>query len=148
SGDASGAPSGTPPGTLPGAASRARRRPLGMLLMALAVLTVGVNLRPGATSVGPVMEDVAGAFGQGAVASGLLTALPPLIFGVLGLLAVPLSRRMGLTGAIVASFVVVALGLLLRPSVGTFSLFVALSVLGLLGPALGNVLVPAWIKLH
>lgn len=119
-----------------------------MLLAVLAVLTVGVNLRPGATSVGPVMEDVVGAYGQGAVASGLLTALPPLAFGALGLLAVPLSRRLGLTGAIVSSFVVVAVGLLLRPSAESFVLFVVLSVLGLLGPALGNVLVPAWIKQH
>src|SRR5699024_4154906 len=57
-------------------------------------------------------------------------------------------RRMGLTGTIDASFVAVALGLLLHPSAGTFAVFVLLSVLGLVGPALGNVLVPAWIKLH
>ena len=130
------------------AASPRRPRPLGTLLVVLAVLTVAVNLRPGATSIGPLMEDIVSAYGQGAFASGLLTALPPLIFGALGLLAVPLSRRLGLTGTMVVSFVVVALGLLLRPSAGTFAVFVLLSVLGLLGPALGNVLVPAWIKLH
>lgn len=125
-----------------------RPRALGTLLVVLAVLTVAVNLRPGATSIGPLMEDIVSAYGQGAFASGLLTALPPLIFGALGLLAVPLSRRLGLTGTMVVSFVVVALGLLLRPGAGTFAVFVLLSVLGLLGPALGNVLVPAWIKLH
>ena len=128
--------------------SRPSRRPLGLLLAALAVLVVGVNLRPGATSVGPLMSEVVDAYGQGPFASGLLTALPPLIFGVLGLLAVPVSRRLGMTGTVVASFVVVALGLLLRPSTEVFALFVGLSVLGLLGPALGNVLVPAWIKMH
>ncbi|MGP9538204.1 MFS transporter [Brachybacterium sp. AOP43-C2-M15] len=126
----------------------ARRRPVGAVLAVLAVAVLAVNLRPGATSLGPLMEQVVGAYGQGAVASGLLTALPPLAFGALGLLAVPISRRLGLTGTIVASFVLVAIGLLLRPGVGGFGLFVALSVLGLLGPALGNVLVPAWIKLH
>lgn len=112
------------------------------------MVVIALNLRPGATSVGPLMENVVGAYGQGAFASGLLTALPPLAFGAMGLLAVPISRRLGLTGAIVASYVVVALGLLLRPSAGAFTLFVVLSVLGLLGPALGNVLVPAWIKQH
>ena len=130
------------------AAPPRRPRALGTLLVVLAVLTVAVNLRPGATSIGPLMEDIVSAYGQGAFASGLLTALPPLIFGALGLLAVPLSRRLGLTGTMVVSFVVVALGLLLRPGAGTFAVFVLLSVLGLLGPALGNVLVPAWIKLH
>lgn len=129
-------------------AAPAPRRALGAALMVIAVLIIAVNLRPGATSVGPLMGEVVGAYEQGAFASGLLTALPPLTFGALGLFAVPLSRRLGLTGTIVASFVVVALGLLLRPSAGEFALFVGLSVLGLLGPALGNVLVPAWIKLH
>ncbi|ASK66039.1 MFS transporter [Brachybacterium avium] len=125
-----------------------RPRLLGPLLVVLAVFTVGVNLRPGATSVGPLMTDIVDAFGQGAFASGLLTALPPLIFGGFGLLAVPLSRRLGLTGTIVASFVVAALGLMLRPASEVFAVFVVLSALALLGPALGNVLVPAWIKLH
>ena len=114
----------------------------------LAVAVVALNLRPGATSVGPLMEVIVGAFGQGALASGVLTALPPIAFGALGLLAVPIARRLGMTGAIVVSFVLAAAGLLLRPAVPGFGLFVALSVLALLGPALGNVIVPAWIKLH
>lgn len=121
---------------------------IGTALAVLAIATIALNLRPGATSVGPLMEDVVAAYGQGAFAAGLLTALPCLAFGVLGLLAVPISRRVGLTGALVASFVLVAIALLLRPVSGVFSVFVALSVLALLGPALGNVLVPAWIKLH
>ncbi|NMA77251.1 MAG: MFS transporter [Actinomycetales bacterium] len=126
----------------------ARSTAVGTVLAVLAIATIALNLRPGATSVGPVMESVVGAFGQGAFASGLLTALPCLAFGVLGLLAVPISRRVGLTGALVASFVLVVIALLLRPVAGVFSVFVALSVLALLGPALGNVLVPAWVKLH
>ena len=125
-----------------------RRGRLGPVLAVLAVVVLAVNLRPGATSIGPLMEEIVGAYGQGAAAAGLLTALPPLVFGVLGLLAVPLSRRLGLSGAILASFVVVAVGLLLRPGAEVFWLFVALSVVGLLGPALGNVLIPAWIKVH
>ena len=124
------------------------RRPLGAVLLVVAVATLAINLRPGATSIGPLMEDIVGAFGQGAFASGLLTALPPLAFGALGLLAVPLSRRLGLTGAVLASFVLVGAGLLLRPLTGSFTVFVALSVVALLGPALGNVLLPAWIKVH
>lgn len=126
----------------------ARTAAVGTVLAALAIATIALNLRPGATGVGPLMESIVGAYGQGAFASGLLTALPCLAFGVLGLLAVPISRRVGLTGAIVASFVLVAIGLLLRPVSDMFSVFVALSVLALLGPALGNVLIPAWVKLH
>ncbi|GAA1310406.1 MFS transporter [Brachybacterium tyrofermentans] len=118
------------------------------MLAVLAVGVIAVNLRPGATSIGPLMEDIVGAFGQGAIASGLLTALPCIAFGVFGFLAVPISRRLGLTGTIVASFVLVALGLLLRPAASSFGMFLALSLLVLIGPALGNVVVPAWIKQH
>ena len=141
SGPAQAAPAST--GRVP-----ARTTAVGTVLAVLAIATIALNLRPGATGVGPLMETIVGAYGQGAFASGLLTALPCLAFGVLGLLAVPISRRVGLTGAIVASFVLVAIGLLLRPVSDVFSVFVALSVLGLLGPALGNVLIPAWVKLH
>jgi len=121
---------------------------VGAVLAVLAVATIAVNLRPGATGVGPLMEPIIAAYGQGPAAAGLLTALPCLAFGVLGLLAVPISRRLGLTGTMLASFVLAGIALLLRPGTDVFWLFVLLSVLALMGPALGNVLVPAWIKLH
>lgn len=135
----------------PGRASRPGRAAagtpvVGALLAVLAVATVSVNLRPGATSLGPLLEDVVAFHGQGGLATGLLTALPCLAFGVLGMLAVPISKRVGLTGTVVASFVLVVAGLLLRPQASTFWMFTALSLLALVGPALGNVIVPAWIK--
>lgn len=124
------------------------RRAVGPLLAVIAVGLLALNLRPGATSVGPLMSEIVADYGQGAVASGLLTALPCLTFGIVGTLAVPIARVLGLTGTVLASFVLVVLGLLLRPTVDGFGLFVLLSVVALLGPALGNVLLPAWIKQH
>lgn len=139
----------TTPSPAPVATAAPRRATaIGGLLAVLAVGLVAINLRPGATSLGPLMEQVVSAYGQGGFASGLLTALPCLAFGILGLIAVPVSRRLGLTGTIVVSFVLVAIGLLLRPVASTFGMFLALSVLGLIGPALGNILVPTWIKQH
>ncbi|MCT1385451.1 MFS transporter [Brachybacterium sp. p3-SID1565] len=119
---------------------------IGAVLAVIAVATVSLNLRPGATSLGPLLEDVVAFHGQGGLAMGLLTALPCLAFGVLGALAVPISKRVGLTGTVVASFVLVVAGLLLRPQASTFVMFTLLSLLALVGPALGNVIVPAWIK--
>lgn len=138
---------GTDPAGIPETAPE-RAVGIGGLLAVLAVGLMALNLRPGATSLGPVLADVVASYGMGATASGLLTALPCLAFGVLGAVAVPVARRLGLTGTMVASFALVAVGLLLRPAVGSFGAFLALSVLGLMGPALGNVLVPAWIKRH
>ena len=121
---------------------------IGGLLAVLAVGTIALNLRPGATSLGPVMEPLIAFYGQGGLATGVLTALPCLAFGLLGMIAVPAGRRLGLTGTLLLAFGLVVIGLLLRPTVSSFGAFLALSALGLIGPALGNVLVPAWVKLH
>src|SRR5699024_10294429 len=120
----------------PAVTAGGRRGVVGGFLAVLAVVIVSLNMRPGATSLGPLLTDVVASFGQGGTASGLLTALPCLAFGVLGAVAVPLSRRIGLTGTVVASFVLVARGLLLRPTADTFLSFTLLSVLALIGPAL------------
>ena len=147
--DAPGSSPATAGGRGPGLrVGRGGRGVVGGFLAVLAVVIVSLNLRPGATSLGPLMADVVASYGQGGTASGFLTALPCLAFGMLGAVAVPLSRRIGLTGTVVASFVLVTLGLLLRPTADTFLAFTLLSVLALVGPALGNVVVPAWIKRH
>lgn len=127
---------------------RVRPGTVGALLAAVAVLTVAMNLRLGAAAPGPLIDRITAAFGLGETAGGVVNALPGLCFGVLGLLAVPIARRLGLTGAIVLAFAVTTLGLLLRPLAGSFPLFVVLSALALIGPATGNVLVPAWVKRH
>jgi CP family cyanate transporter-like MFS transporter len=114
------------------------------VLAVLAVATIAVNLRPGATGVGPLMEPIIAAYGQGPAATGLLTALPCLAFGALGLLAVPISRRLGLTGTMVASLVLSAIALLLRPGGDVFWLFVLLSVLGLMGGSSSTAAAAPW----
>ena len=116
------------------------------LLALVAVGLVAVNLRPGATSVGPVLAELEAGIGLSPAAAGVLSALPGLCFGALGALAVPLSRRLGLTGSILLGLVVVVAGLLLRVLTGGAVTFVLLSALALGGMAVGNVLVPAWIK--
>lgn len=123
-------------------------RRIGTVLAVVAVLLVAANLRQGAASPGPLLDAIAASFGHGESAAGVITAMPGVCFGVFGLLAVPIGRRAGLTGAIVLGLVATATGLLLRPVVGSLPLFVLLTGLGLVGPAIGNVLVPAWIKRH
>ena len=86
--------------------SPARRLPVGPLVAALAVATVALMLRPAATSLGPLLPEISDDLGGGGIGAGVLTALPPFIFGVLGLAAVPIGRRLGLSGAIVAALAV------------------------------------------
>lgn len=124
--------------------TRQRAHTVGVLVVAVAL--AAVNLRPGATSVGPVLEELRSTLGMGSGAAGLLTALPPLCFGFGGAVAVALARRIGLSGGITLGLVTATAALLLRVTNAVEPVFLALTVVALLAMALGNVLVPAWVK--
>lgn len=115
-------------------------------LLVVATVLVSLNLRPGASAVGPVLDEIRGGLGMGGGAAGALTGLPGLCFGVGGALALRLGRRAGVAGGIALGLALAAAGLLLRPLVGDATLFLVLSAVALLGMAVGNVLVPAWVK--
>ncbi|RHW44386.1 MFS transporter [Dermacoccus abyssi] len=118
------------------------------VLGTLGVALVSINLRPGAASVGPVLEEVRDDVGLSATVAGLMTALPCLCFGLVGALAVTLAKRIGVTAGVAAGLVAITTGLLLRSLTGNGVGFLLLSTLALAGMALGNILVPAWIKRH
>ena len=120
--------------------------PFGILLAA--VVLVSINLRPGASSPGPVLEEVRDGLGMSAGVAGAMTGLPGLCFGLVGALAVGFARRVGMTAGIAIGLVAAAAGLLLRVTTGSVPLFLLFTVVALAGMAVGNVLVPAWIKAH
>ena len=124
-------------------------RPLMSGALALtAIVVVSVNLRPGATSVGPALEEIRHGLGMSGGVAGVMTAIPGLCFGAVGAVAVRLAHRLGLTGGIALGLVAVVIGLALRSVTDSVWIFLVLSVLALGGMAVGNVLVPAWIKQH
>ncbi|PLC11978.1 cyanate permease [Kocuria flava] len=123
-------------------------RPLPVPLVLAAVLLVAVNLRPGATSVGPVLAELQAGLGLDATLAGVLTSLPGLTFAVAGTCAVALSRRTGISGAVAWGLLLVALALTARALVDSAPVFLVLSVLALLGMGIGNILVPAFVKRH
>lgn len=118
--------------------------PVGLAFVA--VVVAAVNLRAGIASLGPVLSDVLGAFGAFGSLAGLITAMPGVLFGIMGLCAVPLARRMGLSRVIVIGMVLALVGLAARPWVGGIAWFILLSGLVVAGIAVGNVLIPAWVK--
>nr|WP_281496915.1 MFS transporter [Ornithinimicrobium sp. F0845] len=112
----------------------------------LATALIAINLRPVASSVGPVLEEVTQGLGMSTAVAGFVTALPGLCFGLIGALAVGLARRVGMTTGIVLGLLAVGVGLLARAAIDSTALFLLLTALALGGAAIGNVLVPAWIK--
>lgn len=119
---------------------------MGPALALVAIIFISVNLRPGASSVGPVLEEVRTGLGMSPAVAGVMTALPGLCFGLFGLIAVAVARRVGTSVGISLGLLTVVLGLVLRTVTGSVVLFLVLTMLALAGMALGNVLVPAWIK--
>lgn len=129
-------------------APRARAGTIGFGLAVAAVVLIAFSLRPGATVLGPVLAELSASLGIDGSVAGILTALPGLLFGLVGFVAVSLGRRAGLSLTVALSLVIVVLGLLLRPLAPSIWVFVPLTALALAGMAVGNVLVPAWIKRH
>ena len=124
------------------------RRTVPVVLAFVAVFVAAVNLRAGIASLGPVLADVLAAFGAGGGMAGAVTALPGLLFAVMGLLAVPLASRFGLSSMLTAGMILTLIGLAVRPWVGDIWIFLVLTASVVAGIALANVLLPAWIKSH
>lgn len=119
-----------------------------MALIVIGVALISVNLRPGATSIGPLLEEIRTGFGLGSTLTGVLTALPGFAFAVAGGAAVALARRVGLSKGITLGVAAMVFALIARVLTDSAPLFLVLTALALAGMGLGNVLVPAWIKTH
>ena len=109
---------------------------------------ISINLRPGATSIGPLLAEVRAALEIGPTLAGVVTALPGFAFAVAGGGAVALARRVGVSAGIALGVAAVVVTLLARVLTDSSGVFLVLTAIGLAGMGLGNVLVPAWIKAH
>jgi len=121
------------------------RAPSTLLLVATLVLT-SLNLRAAVTSLGPVLRDVQAELGMSDTVAGLLTSLPVLCFGMVGLVAARLGRRIGTDRALVASLLLISVGLVVRALAPTVGWLLVTSVMALVGMAIGNVLGPVVVK--
>lgn len=125
-----------------------RTTPARRALVVVGILTLAVNLRPAAVSVGPVLADIRSGLGMGSVSTGLLTSLPVFAFATFGALAPRLARLVGVHRLTLLALLGVAGGLFARSHVHAVPLFLVLSLLALAGMATANVLLPSLVKLH
>ncbi|MDX6738260.1 MFS transporter [Actinocorallia sp. A-T 12471] len=110
------------------------------------ILLVSLNLRPGATTVGPLLPEIRAAVGLNGFTAGLLTALPPLCFAAFGPLAPRLARRFGAAGALGVGMLLLGVGLAVRALAAEPVVFLLFSMLALGGIAIANVLMPSVVK--
>ena len=115
-------------------------------LLLVAVFLVAANLRMTITAVGPLLDEIAADRGVSPAALGLLGSLPLITWGLVSPLAHGLSARFGMSRAIAASLVVLAIGTAWRSLPGSdANLWLGTAGIGV-GLALANALLPAVIK--
>jgi CP family cyanate transporter-like MFS transporter len=123
------------------------RRP-GVVLIGVAIVLTGLNLRTAVNSVGPVLEEIQNGLGLSSGLAGLVTTMPVLCFAVIGFAGPPLSARFRDSHVLSGALLAMAAGLVLRAVAGAFWLFLAGTALAMVGGALGNVLLPGLVKRH
>ncbi|MDW8845014.1 MFS transporter [Erwinia sp. MMLR14_017] len=111
----------------------------------IGILFIASNLRAPITAVGPVLHEIAASFNLSGVCTGLLNALPLLIFALASPFAPVLTRRTGIEKALLAALALITVGCLARPFFGVMGLWTGTFLIGL-GIAIANVLVVPLIK--
>lgn len=111
------------------------------------IILIAANLRAPITSVGPVLSEISSSLGLSTVQAGMLTTIPVLAFGLLSGLVSCLTRYFRVEAMLLASLVLLTLGLFIRPAGAVTLLFTGTALVGC-GITVGNVLMPAYIKLN
>ena len=120
----------------------------GLLLIGVAIVLTGLNLRTAVTSIGPVLQEIQDGLGISSGLAGLVTTMPVICFAAIGFAGPGLSARYRDSHVLSAALVTMAVGLVVRAVAPAFSLFLLGTVLAMVGGALGNVLLPSLVKRH
>jgi len=115
-------------------------------LTIVAMVLVAANMRPAITAIGPVLDEIAADTGLSLATLGALSSVPLITWAIVSPLAHDINRRTGLSRAILASLILLGLGVIVRSLPGTsVTLWVGTALIGV-ALAVGNVLMPAVIK--
>ncbi len=117
-------------------------------LVVIAMVLTGLTMRTAVTSVGAVLDDLRAGLHVSSGLAGVITTLPVICFAAIGTAAPRIAHHIGEHLLLVASLLLMTLGLVLRAVAGTVWLFMLLSVLALCGGAISNVLMPTLVKRH
>jgi CP family cyanate transporter-like MFS transporter len=118
----------------------------GLLLIGVAIVLTGLNLRTAVTSIGPVLQELEDGLGISSGLAGLVTTMPVICFAAIGFAGPGLSARFRDSHVLSAALVAMAAGLVVRAVAPAFWLFLLGTVLAMVGGALGNVLLPSLVK--
>lgn len=109
------------------------------------IFLVAINLRPALTSVGPLLPQIGSDLSLDEGVLGFLGTIPLLAFALISPLVHHPARRFGMERTVLASLVLLAVGIVIRSYGGSAGLWVGASIVGC-AIAIGNVLTPTIVK--
>ncbi|MBB6451213.1 CP family cyanate transporter-like MFS transporter [Geomicrobium halophilum] len=112
----------------------------------IAIVLIAFNLRPAITGVGPLVGMVRDELQLTSGQAGMITTLPLLAFAGLSIAAPRLAKIWSIEWAILAGLLTLLIGILLRSTGFTVTLFIGMTIIGV-GIAICNVLLPGFVKL-
>jgi CP family cyanate transporter-like MFS transporter len=115
------------------------------VLLTVGIVLLAANMRSALTSVAPLIGEIRKDTGISNGVAGLLTTLPLVAFGVLSPVAPRLARRFGMERMLLASLLLLAVGIVVRSAGAVAVLFLGTAVLGA-AIVVANVLLPALVK--
>lgn len=115
-------------------------------LLLLAIVLLGLNLRPVLAAIGPLLDRIQLDTGLDHVGASLLTSLPVVIMGLGALAAVLLRRRLGERNGIFLGVLLIALACLLRGVLPDSGILIGSALLAGAGIAFVQALLPGLIK--
>lgn len=114
-------------------------------LLILAIILIGINLRPAFSSISPLLTEIRHSLALSGSAAGMLTTLPVACLGIFAPLAPWLARRYGAERLLLPLLFALAAGLVLRGLWSTSWLFIGTGIAGISIGLLG-ILLPSIIK--
>lgn len=122
-----------------------RRQVASTTLLAVGAFAVAAMLRAPITALPPSLEIISADLGLTSAAAGATTSLPLVCFGVFAFVAPFLILRLGLERTMLLLLIPLLLGIVVRSAGGVVALYVGAVLVGI-GIAIGNVLLPAFIR--
>ena len=120
----------------------------GSVMALVAFFVVAMNLRPGLSSVSPLLPTIERDFGVGPVFGGLVTTIPVVCMGVLAPLSIRVATRLGTERTILGAIVIVGVTTLAR-LVSPVSAALLATALGVgVGIAMAGTLLPPLAKAY
>lgn len=112
----------------------------------IAIILVGLNLRPVLASIPPLLDAIQAATRMSDTAAGLLTALPVFVMGLGALSVAPLRRLLGDQNGVAAGLILITAATAGRWWAADTTLMLASGIVAGLGIAITQALLPITIK--